>query len=240
MKGKILRAPSLKEQVADILAGETRSGAFGSGVLPSVRDLAARFGVSGMTVLGALGVLEEHGLVQSVRGKGVFVKGAGRDGTWRSTRSKHLGFFGYTAPFSLSEDTYHAEIVAGLLGSAADDGHRVTFLQFKSGEEVRTVRRQMAELRLHGAVLFAVTDRKVLLGLRKIRCPAVLADHHLDGVETDCVDLDSFQGACDAVLHLAGLGHRRIGLLAAPRPERNPDRWAGYGEGLKAAGLLPV
>jgi len=193
-----------------------------------------------MTVLGALAILERAGLVRSIRGKGVFVRRAGAKGPWRSTRCKHLGFFSYSAPFTLAEDTYYAEVVAGLLEAAAADGHRVTFLQFKPGGELRAVRRQAAELRLHGALLAAVTDREVLLGLRRLGCPAVLADHHLEGIAADCVDLDSFGGARDAVLHLAALGHRRIGFLAAPHPERNPERWAGYRAGLASAGLAPA
>jgi LacI family transcriptional regulator len=47
------------------------------------------------------------------------------------------------------------------------------------------------------------------------KLPLVLVDRDLPHVEVDRVLADSFGGARDLVLHLATLGHRRIGVIAA-------------------------
>jgi GntR family transcriptional regulator len=59
--------------IKDVLAvfvRETRDGS----LLPSERVLAERFGVARMTVRGALGELEDQGLIHRVPGRGTFVR----------------------------------------------------------------------------------------------------------------------------------------------------------------------
>ena len=59
--------------ISDVLAAlvlQSRDGA----LLPSERVLAERFGVARMTVRGALGELENQGLVHRVAGRGTFVR----------------------------------------------------------------------------------------------------------------------------------------------------------------------
>lgn len=61
------------EHIKDVLATlvlESRDGS----LLPSERVLAERFGVARMTVRGAIGDLEDRGLVRRVAGRGTFVQ----------------------------------------------------------------------------------------------------------------------------------------------------------------------
>jgi GntR family transcriptional regulator len=61
------------EHIKDVLAAlvlESRDGS----LLPSERVLAERFGVARMTVRGAMGELEDRGLVRRVAGRGTFVQ----------------------------------------------------------------------------------------------------------------------------------------------------------------------
>lgn len=54
----------------------------------------------------------------------------------------------------------------------------------------------------------------------------------------DCITADHYQGACDAVTHLIGLGHRRIGFIGASLAEAAQlRRYQGYAAALQAAGI---
>jgi len=66
------RAPYL--QVADSLREEIKSGKLGPGQrVPSIKDLAKRFGVSQMTVQNSLRILREQSLIFSAGNRGTFV-----------------------------------------------------------------------------------------------------------------------------------------------------------------------
>ncbi len=60
-------------QVADDLADRIGRGEL-SGRLPAERDLASEYGVAYGTIRRAMEVLRQRGLVESVHGRGTFVK----------------------------------------------------------------------------------------------------------------------------------------------------------------------
>jgi GntR family transcriptional regulator len=60
-------------QVADLLAARIEAGEL-TGRMPAERDLAADYGVAYGTVRRAMEVLRERGLVESVHGRGTFVR----------------------------------------------------------------------------------------------------------------------------------------------------------------------
>jgi GntR family transcriptional regulator len=60
-------------QLANYLARKIETGEL-TGRLPSERDLATEYGVAYGTVRRAIELLRERGLVQSVHGRGAFVK----------------------------------------------------------------------------------------------------------------------------------------------------------------------
>lgn len=66
-------AVALHEQIRIILGGEIEAGTYKEGRLPSEADLAARFGVSRISLRRALSSLETQGLVSRVQGRGTFV-----------------------------------------------------------------------------------------------------------------------------------------------------------------------
>ena len=73
-----------KVQVADTLRTEISAGVYPVGSrLPSVRDLATRFGVAPNTVQAGIAILQQESLVYSAGNRGTFVSSAenGQDGT---------------------------------------------------------------------------------------------------------------------------------------------------------------
>ncbi|MEU9019529.1 winged helix-turn-helix domain-containing protein [Actinomadura sp. NPDC048394] len=67
-------ATPLYRQVADVLESRIAAGTYPPGRrVPSSRNLADEFGVSRRTVVAALEILHEKGLVHGVVGRGTFV-----------------------------------------------------------------------------------------------------------------------------------------------------------------------
>jgi LacI family transcriptional regulator len=68
--------------------------------------------------------------------------------------------------------------------------------------------------------------------------PFVLIMRIYPKLTKDAVITDDYQGAYDAVCHLARAGRRRIGLISGPLKVSNAmARWQGFQDALKASGL---
>lgn len=68
--------------------------------------------------------------------------------------------------------------------------------------------------------------------------PAVFVDRTVHGVSVPSVTTDSRQGISEAVRHLAGQGHRRIGYIAGPQSvSTGRERYAAFVDAMRGAGL---
>jgi LacI family transcriptional regulator len=92
---------------------------------------------------------------------------------------------------------------------------------------------------LEGVVLMGVrTDDPYLKEVLDASVPCALVDIPLTADSCTYVTLDNVQGAKLAVQHLVERGHRRIGLINGHNQAFvSRERWKGYGEGLKEAGI---
>ncbi len=74
--------------------------------------------------------------------------------------------------------------------------------------------------------------------IREVNIPFVLVMRTYPRLTKDAVITDDYQGAYDAVSHLARSGRRRIGLIGGPLKVSNAiARWEGFRDALKARGL---
>jgi DNA-binding LacI/PurR family transcriptional regulator len=74
--------------------------------------------------------------------------------------------------------------------------------------------------------------------IKEVNIPFVLVMRTYPKLTKDAVITDDYQGAYDAVCHLARSGRRRIGLIGGPRKVSNAQaRWEGFRDALKAEGL---
>src|SRR5271166_1650263 len=74
--------------------------------------------------------------------------------------------------------------------------------------------------------------------IKEVNIPFVLVMRTYPKLTKDAVITDDYQGAYDAVCHLARSGRRRIGLIGGPRKVSNAQaRWEGFHDALKAEGL---
>ncbi|HZV59575.1 MAG TPA: LacI family DNA-binding transcriptional regulator [Candidatus Eremiobacteraceae bacterium] len=74
--------------------------------------------------------------------------------------------------------------------------------------------------------------------IKEAKTPFVLVMRTYPKLTGDAIITDDYQGAFDAVCHLARAGRRRIGLISGPLKISNAvARWEGFHDALKAKGL---
>ncbi|GAA1159623.1 LacI family DNA-binding transcriptional regulator [Nocardioides aquiterrae] len=121
---------------------------------------------------------------------------------------------------------------AGVVRGITDEAKRAGFdtLLVNTDEDVATEREAVALLmdkRVDGLIVSAADVREVehLAGAQERGTPVVLIDRISSMLDADAVTVDDVAATEEAVRHLLGLGHRRIGVIAELRIEREAD-WA--------------
>jgi LacI family transcriptional regulator len=75
--------------------------------------------------------------------------------------------------------------------------------------------------------------------IQERKTPIVLVMRTYPKVSQDAIITDDYQGAYEAVSHLARAGRKRIGLIGGPMKVSNGKaRWQGFQDALKARGLV--
>ncbi|MBL1405323.1 MAG: GntR family transcriptional regulator [Rhizobiales bacterium] len=83
---------SLYLQLSNIFRGRIESGEWAVGErIPTVEELYKAYGVAGMTIRQALGILEDEGLIERFRAKGTFVRARPRRDLWCDVKTDISG-----------------------------------------------------------------------------------------------------------------------------------------------------
>ncbi len=225
----------LYAQVSEILTQRILNGEWPPGTsLPAEPDLCTEFGVARGTLRQALSKLESQGYLRRERGRGTFV--ADRDARARSRRSSSSQI-GFVVPYV--RDSFVPEILLGIERAAAERNLSVTFKHVENDfQRQAEVLETLAGQGLAGVVLYPVDSVHIepMKRLTEARYPLVLVDRYLRGVATDYVMSDHFGGAMQAMQHLIGLGHERIGFVSWRDPAISMEhRKAGYIQALAEA-----
>ncbi len=105
-------------------------------------------------------------------------------------------------------------------------------------ERERQLFEALAGRRVDGLLMVPTDGEQQYLVPELVRgTPVVFVDRFPNGVQADAVTLDNFGGAQLAVNHLLQLGHRRVGVLAAPSFYTTQQRVLGYRTALTLAGI---
>lgn len=205
-----------------------------------MKEIAGRVGVSVATVSRVLNgrpdvSRETRELVlQAMRDSGVSrgARAVGRSGT---------RLVGVTVPVAHYE--YYAQIVSGIAEALYERGLRLVLCPTRY-EHLRE--RTLVELLVHdatdGGVLIGPTESPhELLALQQQGYRFVVVDPAQElSPAIPTVSTTNATGAKEAVDHLIGLGHRRIGAITGPRGlAAIENRFAGYCASLASAGVLP-
>ncbi|MGV9285783.1 LacI family DNA-binding transcriptional regulator [Streptomyces sp. NPDC003719] len=157
-----------------------------------------------------------------------------------TSRTRSLGL-----AVSAIGNPYFTEILQGVEAEALEHGYSLLVADPHDdpGHEVE-VARLLHERRVDGMIVAPSAGPDALVAyLARHRVPTVFLDRVVDappgdGLPFDQVCAESAGPTTGLVGHLAGLGHRRIGLVAGrPGLSTTAERITGYRDGLAAAGL---
>ena len=180
----------------------------------SIRDVAARAGVSVTTVSHALNGTR-------------FVS---PDATARVQEAAHaLGYVPSVVARGLKQNTtrtlgmlvpnnsnpYFAEIIRGVEHECYGAGYSLVLANSNDDPQRQVDHlRVLAERRVDGIVLVASgEDADILASCKDLRLPLVLLDREIDGLDADLIEVDHAGGAALATAHLLGLGHPRVACI---------------------------
>ncbi|MEV6958445.1 LacI family DNA-binding transcriptional regulator [Streptomyces sp. NPDC051207] len=146
---------------------------------------------------------------------------------------------------SAISNPYFTEILQGVEASALEHGYGLLVADpHDDPEHERRAVQLLHERRVDGMIVApSAAPGDLVAHLRRHAVPTVFLDRVLDSPGDgapafDQVCADSAEPTARLVTHLAGLGHRRIGLVAGrPGLSTTRERIAGYRQGLAAAGL---
>jgi LacI family transcriptional regulator len=147
---------------------------------------------------------------------------------------------------SAISNPYFTEILQGVEAAALDHGYSLLITDpHDDPVHERKVVQLLHERRVEGVIVApSAQPREMLAYLGRHRVPAVLLDrlvHTPGGGEDppfDQICAESTEPTARLVTHLAGLGHRRIALVAGlPGLSTTAERITGYRHGLAASGL---
>lgn len=207
--------------------------------VPTVRDVAARAGVSTATVsrvlAGARGVQPE--LVNRVRQ-------AARELRYRPNRiARHLRTrqthtVGVLMPDI--ENPFFTNLVGGIDELLQAAGYSLLLANYNESADRERV--LLNTLRAEGVagIIFACSDAPAAeYGELAAAClPLVGISRIPPGVAVDLVTVSNAEGARSAVEHLLALGHRRIAFINGPRAVSTArERQAGFEAAFQCAGL---
>lgn len=239
---RIARPLSLVQQVEQILRDAIHSGRFIGDRLPTEVELADQLGVSRETVRRATETLAREGLVVKFRRKGTFTRSPELTLHVQPLESTLLGYLQADYPATSGQEEAVTRTVSGLMlqgaiEEAGKQGFEVVVRRAAQAQMSKAFQKLAQGARLRGVVFASYGEEKLLRHVAGLGLPTVLLDHDLPVPKISSVREDSFEGARQAVHHLAELGHRRIAFAHWHRTDLNPWRQMGYRQGLRDAKL---
>ena len=204
----------------------------------TIRDVASRAGVSVATVSRALnrsGPVREatrRRIEEAVKALRYRPNSAARSLITRRTR-----LLGVLLPDLHGE--FFSELIRGIDHAAQMGGYHLLLSSSHDNANDLEVALEGMHGRLDGLIVMAPkVEARVLGPLLPANLPIVLLNSAASGLECDALRIDSFGGARELVVHLAGHGHRRIGIInGPPRNFDAEERLRGYHAALDTAGL---
>ncbi|MEQ1824871.1 MAG: GntR family transcriptional regulator [Pirellula sp.] len=239
---RIGRTISLVAQVELALRSAIHENRFPNGKLPSEVELAEQLGVGRETVRLAAEVLQREGLLFKVRRRGTFTKPPCVPEQINKIESKLFGYLQADFTESKGQEELANRAISGLImhGALSEAGVAGFRLEAHHTSHVglrEAVQHLCENARLRGLLIVSYSEDKMLRRLTARNLPVVLVDEDTKVPNVNTVRDDSFEGARQAVLHLAGLGHQRIAYAHWNRDDINRWRPMGYHRGMQDAGL---
>lgn len=161
----------------------------------------------------------------------------------RSLASNRTGVIGLVIPSTaeaLFDDPYFGRLILGVTGAANGLGKTLALFLFDTVADENSIVPRVVNPGLVDGVLVTATQMgdPIIGHLQQTGMPFVVVGRPDDSRDVFAVNADNRGGARTAALHLAGLGRKRLALIAPPsNTTAGVDRRNGFLEGLAEAGL---
>ncbi|MBN1269935.1 MAG: LacI family DNA-binding transcriptional regulator [Kiritimatiellae bacterium] len=208
---------------------------------PTIKDLAAEFGVDKATVSRALsgkpGVSDKlrEKILLRARSLGFIPNAQARALATGNTETIALVFCDETSWFL--ENPFYSSVLAGIASEAISRDFALTFCSLSATAYTPggPLPKVLAEGRADGFLFVGDQDDSLIKTVAGYGYPLLLVDHILRGEDLPSVIVENIDAACAAVEHLISLGHKRIGYVSGSlkSPSFN-ERLAGYRAALRA------
>jgi len=215
----------LREEIA---SGQWKAGER----LPGEYILAERYGVAYLTIRQAIANLVEIGVLVRVRGKGTFVAETDRPKPMRATRRPMALLF--PANWQRIDPLYFPELLEGFQQWTEASGHHTSRYNYDVAEDPEALEPGSAV----ACLLLEEPHQELVERLRDSGHYVLAINHYTGRRSIPSVRIDDAAGVEQAVDHLVGLGHQRIGLLLGnPGNLDAADRLRGFRSAIKRHGL---
>ena len=258
VEGELEEAVPLYQRIEKVLRERITDGTWAVGqALPSRSRLCAEFGTTRVTLDKAIQGLMRAGLLHSAKGSGTFVApqpvapprnpAAAPSGLRLAAMPTafRLGIVlerigsGGPPEEGWEDNFYFGPLFQGIRDGILGQPVETLYAHLGRGEYEGYYR----EANLDGMIVIA-PSRDDLPTLHALAAEGVLfvavgiSSTDERDAALPCVDTDNVRGASEAVRHLLGLGHRRIGIVnLATAHSNHHDRLHGYRRAMAAAGL---
>ncbi len=179
----------------------------------TVREIMCRFGVSQLVVDKAVSRLCSNGLLESVPRKGLFVP---RNAV---SRAELLPSYLIAAPNwpspDIDEIRWELERLAARYPGRRLLLHRFDYRRAIPDELPIRLERVEGVVLMPGSINTMEAGDIAALNIFRSQIPVVVLCHHLDNFRVPSVGLDDRFAGNLAAHHLAGLGHRKLGILVS-------------------------
>jgi len=205
----------------------------------TIRDVAQSAGVSPTTVSHMINQTRHVSVEVTARVRASMLElGYRPNALARSLRRGETGTIGMILPDS--SNPYFAEVGHAIESEAFSHGYSLILCNSEGDQDKESFyTRVLMEKQADGIMFISsgVEDSSIrmLLGLH---IPLVVIDRMCGNLAIDVVLSDNYRGGYDAAEYLAGLGHRRIGMITGPtRVTPSAEREAGFRQALSDRGM---
>ena len=203
----------LYERIYHDLLREIQSGAFKNGkLLPTERELSARYEVSRITAKKAFDMLAADGLIVRVAGKGTML-------TKTAKKEKNIAHKLIGAIFCDIDSAFGDQVLLGMEAAAAALGCSIIFKRsFDVPENEDRLLVELMDLGVAGIIVHNCHGdySKSLMRLYCDDFPVISIDRYTDRLPIPGVSSDHYGAAMEGAAHLFELGHRHILYLSSP------------------------
>lgn len=228
-------------QIYTFLLDRIQSGEFvPANAIPTERDLGEEYGVSRITVIKALDMLERDGYVVRQQGRGTFVTDSAERAGMNNGHiaSPTLGFisFGLGHP-------YISAMLVGIAGASAQQGHPLhIFGSVNSSQGEVTAINDAIRRGVQGLIVNPWREYRnasLYADLQARGFPIVMIDRYYTEIATDYVIYENEQAGYALTSALISQGHTRIAVIPSQEQRTTSvhERLNGYRRALETHGL---